>query len=259
MTSISQKRRSRIIEELGRNQNIKVADLSNILGVSDVSIRRDLQILEDSGLIKRVHGGAVAVPDPKLGAALSDRWYRNREKKERIGKAAAEMIQKGDRVILDSGTTPLLVARNLPREFVSSGSLTVITSSLPIVRELGIYPNIHLILLGGVYLSAYDLTVGPQTIESLKNLHADKMFLGTDGLTFDQGITTANVLEAEVDRAMVEASNQVICVSDSSKIGVKGLVSIMPMTRMNTLITDNDAPPDFVGELRRNRVTVIQV
>ncbi len=113
-------------------------------------------------------------------------------------------MQRGDNLIIDSGTTPLQVVRHLPDDLLDSGNLTIITASLPILHELGNHPGVHSILLGGVYLPTYDLVVGPQTIANLKNLHADKLFLGTDGLTFTQGITTANVLEAEVDRAMVD-------------------------------------------------------
>ena len=259
MASVVEQRRSRIIIELGRAQSLKVNDLSDRLGVSEVSIRRDLQILEDNGLLKRVHGGAVAIPDQTVGEALSTRWYQNLEKKERIGRAAAAMIQRGDRLIIDSGTTPLQVARHIAPELLASGNLTVITASLPIARELGSHPGVHLILLGGVYLPTYDLVIGPQTIDNLKNLHADKLYLGTDGLTFTQGITTANVLEAEVDRAMVNASSEVIVVSDSSKIGVIGLVTIMPLIEIDKLVTDSEAPQDFVEELRGQGVEVVQV
>ena len=259
MTSVAEQRRSLILTELGRTQSLRVAELSDHLGISEVSIRHDLQILEDLGLLKRVHGGAIAVPDQTAGEALSARWYQNLEKKERIGRAAAQMIQRGNRLIIDSGTTPLQVARHLPPELLASGNLTVITASLPIGREVGSHPGIHLILLGGVYLPAYDLVVGPQTIDNLKNLHADKLFLGTDGLTFTQGITTANVLEAEVDRAMVNASSEVIVVSDSEKIGVIGLVTIMPLTEIDKLVTDSEAPQDFVEALRGQGVDVTLV
>jgi DeoR/GlpR family transcriptional regulator of sugar metabolism len=259
MASVAKLRRSQIISELNRAQRLKVADLSDHLGVSEVSIRRDLQILEDSGLLKRVHGGAIVIPDQTGSDELSARWYQNLEKKERIGRAAAQLIQRGDNLIIDSGTTPLQVARHLSQELQASGNLTIITASLPIVHEVGSHSGVHLILLGGVYLPVYDLVVGPQTIDNLKSLHADKLFLGTDGLTFTQGITTANVLEAEVDQAMVQASSSVIVVSDSSKIGVIGLATIMAMSRIDILVTDSDAPPDFIEMLRAQGVEVILV
>src|SRR3990170_6608107 len=146
MGSVAEQRRSKIILELGRAQSLRVNDLSDRLGVSEVSIRRDLQILEDNGRLKRVHGGAIAIPDQTIGEALSTRWYQNLEKKERIGQAAAAMIQRGNRLIIDSGTTPLQVARHIAPELLASGNLTVITASLPIGREVGSHPGVHLIL-----------------------------------------------------------------------------------------------------------------
>jgi DeoR family fructose operon transcriptional repressor len=259
MALAAERRRSQIISELNRAHRLGVSDLSKNLSVSEVSIRRDLQILEDLGLLKRVHGGALLVQDQTGNEELSARWYRNLEKKERIGRAAAQMVQRGDHLFIDSGTTTLQVVRHLSQELLASGNLSVITASLPIVREVGSHPGVHLILLGGVYMETHDLVVGPQTIDNLKNLHADKLFLGTDGLTLTQGITTANVLEAEVDRAMVNASNETIVVSDSSKVGVIGLAAIMPLTRINKLVIDSDAPPDFVEVLRAQGVEVILV
>ena len=255
----AEQRRSQIISELNRAQRLSVSDLSDSLGVSEVSIRRDLQVLEDLGLLKRVHGGALRTPDPAAGNELSSRWYDNLEKKERIGLAAAQMVQRGDHLLIDSGTTTLQVVRHLSPELLTSGNLSVITASLPIVREVGKHPGVHLILLGGVYMQAYDLVVGPQTIDSLRNLHANKLFLGTDGLTLSHGITTANVLEAEVDQAMVNASTETIVVSDSSKIGVIGLATIMSLARINKLVIDSDARPDFIAVLREQGVEVVLV
>jgi DeoR/GlpR family transcriptional regulator of sugar metabolism len=259
MMGSTNRRRSMIVEELERQQLIKVADLSEHLGVSEVSIRRDLQRLEELGLLKRVHGGAVATSNAPLGESFSAKIRAQAEKKERIGAAAAKMICKGDHLILDSGTTPLQVAKHISAELLDSGNLTVITASLPIVHELGRRKGVHLILLGGIYLPEYEVVAGPQTIEHLKGLHADKMFLGTDGMTFSQGLTTANVLEAEVDRAMVAASTEVIVVSDSSKIGGIGLATIMPLARIHKLITDAGASPDFVATLQDQGVQVLLV
>jgi DeoR family fructose operon transcriptional repressor len=169
------------------------------------------------------------------------------------------LVHPGERLLFDSGTTVLEVARQLPLDLRESGNLTVITSSLPIVRELGPCKGIHLILLGGVFLPQYEVVVGPQTIAQLRGFHADKLFLGADGLTFAKGVTTANVLEAEVDRAAIAAASQVIIVADSSKIGLIGLTTIMPLDEVKKLITDGGAPAEFVGELRRQGVEVILV
>jgi len=257
MTSEADERRVQILEHLTHHQMVKVEELSERFGVSAVSIRRDLDRLEHLGLLKRIHGGAVAMPNASLGQSHAAKMSHYIEEKERIGRAAAAMIRQGDRLILDSGTTVLQTVRSISGDLLSTGNLTVITGSMPIVRELGPWKGVHLIVLGGIYLPDYEVVVGPHAVDDLSGLHADKLFLGTDGLTFAHGVTTANVLEAEVNRAMVRAALEVIVVADSSKIGVTGLTTIMPVNRINTLITDAKAPPDFVAALQEQGVRVI--
>jgi DeoR family fructose operon transcriptional repressor len=260
MDTQADKRRQAILDELAQRQAVRVTELSQAFGVSEVSVRRDLSHLERQGYLRRIHGGAVSVPNARaqLSQAISGASAHAAEKAS-IGRAAAELVRPGDRLLFDSGSTVLEVARHLPPDLRESGNLTVITSSLPIVRELGPCKGIHLILLGGVFLPQYEVVVGPPTIAQLSGLHADKLFLGADGLTSAKGVTTANVLEAEVDRAAIEAASQVIIVADSSKIGLIGLTTIMPLDDVKKLITDAGAPAEFVGELRRQGAEVILV
>jgi DeoR family fructose operon transcriptional repressor len=259
MNSVAEQRRSNIMDELARRRMVKIADLAKHFGVSEVSIRRDLDRLEQLGMLKRVHGGAAAPPNGSIGLLNSGRMLKVSPAKERIGRAAAQLIRPGDRLILDSGTTVLQVARSISCDLLATGNLAVITSSLPITYELGVWKGIHLLLLGGIYLPEWQVLVGPQTIADLANLHADKIFLGADGLTLTHGVTTSNVLEAEVDRAMIQAATEVVLVADSSKIGGIGLTSIMPLERVNKLVTDEDAPAAFVSAVRDAGVDVILV
>lgn len=260
MDTDTKHRRLSILDDLARNQAVQVTDLSKRYGVSEVSIRRDLAHLERAGALRRIHGGAVAVRPSQNGACPHpEPPARCAAEKARIGQAAAGLVAAGDRLIFDSGTTVLEVARHLSPELRTSGNLTVITNSLPIVRELGSCPGIHLILLGGVYLAQYEVVVGPQTIEQLRTFHTDKLFLGADGLTLARGVTTANVLEAEVNRATIAASTEVIVVADSTKIGQIGLTTIAHYDNIHKLITDANAPTDFVTALRDRGITVIIV
>jgi len=252
-------RRSEILQKLNHLPTVRVSELRRTFDVSEVSIRRDLEHLEGLGLLKRIHGGAAQARGSVASSPLAQRMDEHRHQKERIGRAGAAMIRRNDRIILDSGTTPLQVARFIPNNLLTSGNLTIISQFLPLVREIGHYPGVNLILVGGIYMPEYELVAGPMAIQNLKGLHVDKIFVGTDGITFSQGITTANILEAELARTMVRSSSEVIVVSDSSKIGVKGLVSISPISEIHMLITDQDAPADFVDELRRNGVEVILV
>jgi DeoR family transcriptional regulator, fructose operon transcriptional repressor len=258
MASPAEQRRSRIIEELSRQRVVKMSALSAQFGVSEVSIRRDLERLEELGLLKRVHGGAV-LPPAASGMPNAGPVAKVSPAKERIGRAAAQLIEPGDRLIMDSGTTVLQVTRSISGDLLTSGNLAVITSSLPVIYELGAWKSIHLLLLGGIYLPEWQVTVGPQTIANLATLHADKLFLGADGLTLSHGVTTANVLEAEVDRAMIKAADEVILVADSSKIGGIGLTSIMPLERVHKLVTDEAAPAAFISNLRDLGIEVILV
>ena len=253
------KRREAIAQQLGREHIVRVAELSQCFGVSEVSIRRDLERLERQGLLQRVHGGAVAVAVDTGSDKPASAPIPHLDEKRRIGRAAAALVRPGDRLLFDSGTTVLEVARALSNGLVGTDSLTAITCSLPIVQDLGHCPGIHMLLLGGIYLPEHRIVTGPQTLESLRGLHADKMFLGADGMTLSHGVTTANVLEAEVDRAMAKATQEVILVADSSKIGGIGLTSIMPLERVHKLITDAGAPADFVSALRDAGVDVILV
>jgi DeoR family transcriptional regulator of aga operon len=246
----SQRRRLAILEDLANLRQVSVSQLSHRFNVSEVSIRHDLHELESRGLLRRVRGGAVSVPQTILEWSFNEKMLMNAEQKERIGRAAAAMIQSGDVIVMDSGTTVVHVARHISQHILARGQLTVITSSLPIVRELGSWSGVHLILLGGVYLPMQEVLVGPQAIASMAGLHADKMFLGAGGLSLEIGATTATVLDAEVDRLCVQASEQVIAVIDSSKIGRRGLAPVVPLTEIDVLVTDTAAPADFVEKAR---------
>jgi DeoR/GlpR family transcriptional regulator of sugar metabolism len=256
MLESTEKRKRAILDELTHARMVQVSDLSRKLGVSEVSIRHALADLEARGLLRRVRGGAVSVPWTTLEWSFNEKMSMRREQKERIGRAAAAMVSKGDVLIMDSGTTVVHVARNLSRDLLSFGNLIVITSSIPIIRELGPWKGVHLIVLGGVYLPEQEVLVGPQAISSLADLHAGKMFLGADGISLEGGVTTDTVLDAEVDRTSVKASEQVIAVIDSSKIGHRGLVTVVPLHEIDILVTDDGAPADFVSQVRELGVEV---
>lgn len=261
---IKQERRRAIIEQVAQQRLVTVAELSNQFGVSEVCIRRDLQLLEMHGLIRRFHGGAIGLPpgapsDVDGHMCAIPKNVINANVKARIGRAAAQRVRNGERIIFDSGTTVLYVAHYIASSLGSADTLTAITNSLPVVIELGQCAGVHLIVLGGVYLRRYQVMVGPHAVEQIKGLYADKLFLGADGLTFRCGLTTANVLEAEVDRVITEAAAEIIVVADSSKIGVVGLTPILPLAKISTLITDEGAPSDFLAALRDIGVEVVVV
>jgi len=252
-------RRSQIAQMVLENGRVHVMDLVRQFDITETSIRRDLTVLEHAGRLKRVHGGAIPIPGSSRTDSFAEKMGLHINAKMRIGKAAAELIKTKDIVLLDSGTTTLQVVRQIPTGLRSSKMITLVTNSQPIAQEVLTWPSPNLTILGGLYLPDYQATVGPQTLAQLQELGADKVFLGTDGLTLASGATTADVLMAEVDRMMVEHSRQVILVTDSSKIGRVGFVPIKPINAIHTLITDTNAPPDVVEAIRDMGVEVLQV
>ena len=257
MNTPADRRRSQIMALLDNQRSVRMGDVSAQLGIPVATVRRDLAVLDDLGLLKLSRYGAVAIPHYRTSKEHSARMNLNREKKERIGRAAAGLIQVGERIILDAGTTPLQVARHICSDLRLSGALTLYTSSIPIFREIGSCPGIRLVLLGGIYLPDYESLAGPQTVEIVKDIQADKVFMGADGITLTNGITTADILEADVDRAILQASREVIVVADSSKIGVIGLVSLIQLEKVHKLVTDLDAPLHFMEAVRALGVEVI--
>ena len=252
-------RRARIAERLLQVEALRVADLTREFGVSDTIIRRDLTQLEQQGRLRRVRGGAVAHAGYRRSEALASRRQTRLEDKRRIGAAAASRVAAGEVLLFDGGTTTLQVMRHLPASLQNGNQLTVVTNALSILAEAQNWLSPNLSLIGGLYLPEYQTTAGPQAVAQLREMTADKAFLGIDGLTLEGGITTAHVLMAEMARAMAERARQVIVVSDSSKLGRAGFVPILPLPRVHTLITDTGAEAQFIAAVRSQGVEVMLV
>jgi DeoR/GlpR family transcriptional regulator of sugar metabolism len=252
----SSERRSRILDLLNEDGRVRVMDLVGTLGVTDTSVRRDLSVLEGEGKLRRVHGGAISLPADPRAERYGEKLSLRLAEKRRIGAAAAEMVEPGDVLIIDSGTTTQQVVAGISGTLRTGGMLTIVTNSLPLAGELRTWPAPNLILLGGYYLPDYQATVGPQAVEQLSRISADKVFLGADGLTPADGLTTGHVLMADLDRLMVERGRQVIVTADSSKLSRAGLVRVIGIGQIQVLITDRDAPPEIVKAIRAEGVEV---
>ncbi len=250
-------RRAQILEQLVEEGKILVSDLVRRHHVTETSIRRDLAVLEADHRLKRVHGGAVPLPGNFRTDTFVEKAKLHIQAKESIGQAAAALIVPRSVLLLASGTTTIHVVRHIPPPLRMNNLLTLVTTSIPIAQEVLTWPSPNLTVLGGLYLPDYQSTIGPQTIDLLKEITADVAFLGADGLTLDGGATTANVLIAEVDRMMVERARKTVLVADSSKIGQAGFVPIKPISSFNVLITDPGAPPDFLDSVRQRGIEVI--
>jgi DeoR/GlpR family transcriptional regulator of sugar metabolism len=250
-------RHGALLAHLARVGEASIADLSRDLQVSEVSVRRDLEFLAARNLIRRTHGGAQSVARPGQVSVFDARLRTNVRTKQRIGALAAALVQPGDTILLDSGTTVLEVARRLQAPLLDDGGLTLITRSLAIATEFRYRPRVRLFVLGGMYLHEYDTFVGQQVADAFDGLHVRTLFIGSDGVSAARGLTTDNVLEAPLFRAMSRIADRVVVVADASKIGLDKLQVTVPFDSIHAFVTDEEAPAEFLDMLRARGVEVI--
>ncbi len=226
-----------ILEELAEHGSVGVADLCGRLDVSAATVRRDLEHLEEQRLLTRTHGGAVAQM-VSYELPLRYKSARRQEQKRLIGREAARRVYDGAAIGLTGGTTTTEVARAIAHR-----NVTVVTNALNIASELAIRPNIKLVVTGGVARSeSYEL-VGPLAEQSLVDLHLDIAFIGADGITARDGLTTHHEIEAHTDRALMDRAPHVVVVADGSKLGRVAFARICPISAVHELITDAESDP----------------
>jgi DeoR family fructose operon transcriptional repressor len=248
-----EERRRRILERMRSGEAVKVADLSAELGVSEVSIRRDLRELERSGLLARTHGGALPAEGTTTEPTFAEKTTRNRAEKIAIARLAASLVQDGESIILDAGTTTREIARQLRQR----RNLTVITNAFHVAAELGDCPGIEVIVTGGAVKGNTLALVGPVAEQTLEGINVDRVFLGANGIDLERGITTPTQLEAAVKRKMIAAARQVILVADHTKFGKVAFATIGPITRAHVLVTDQGLDPQAARELTARGVQVL--
>ncbi len=252
---LNEERRRAILEHVNRDGRVLVGELARQFDTSEVTIRKDLEILHSRGLVHRTHGGAL----PSRETALSDPTLREKERlhrkeKHRIAQAAADMTSEGQVIVLDSGSTTAAIARELRRFH----NLTVVTNSINIAAELA-GTDVEVILTGGTLRKNSFSLVGPIAEDTLRRLNADILFLGVDGFDVHYGLSTPNLLEAKVNRVMVDVSKIVVAVCDSSKFGRRSLSLIVPPSSVSRVITDRAAPKSDVQKLQRTGIEVTLV
>jgi DeoR/GlpR family transcriptional regulator of sugar metabolism len=233
-------RREKILEMIQEDGHVKVADLSRIFKVSEVTIRQDLERLNNEGIIVRDHGGAYLKSISAQVRSFTLQHRNNMEKKVVIGKKAAGMINDGDTIILDSGTTTTELARNL----TGRKNLTVITNSLNIAIMLGSEPSINVIMTGGEFKAPTLSLTGEKAAAFFSDLHADKLFLATAGISLKSGLTYPSISDLVVKKAMIDAAETVYLVADSTKIGKSSLASLGALSLVDYLIIDNGLQDD---------------
>lgn len=252
-----EERRRRIKELVESQERVTVEELVGRFGVSAVTIRGDLDVMAEGGLLVRSHGGALKRVESADDVPIAVKETQHHAEKVRIGQAAAQMVRDGETIMLDSGTTTAEIARQI--RGLRLGSLNVITNALNIAMELAGVPFVRLIMIGGILRQmSYSLS-GPHAEQTLRHLHADRLFLGVDGLDPEIGLMTPDVLEAQLNAIMIQVSRDVVVVADSSKFERRSLSVIAKIDAVHRLITDTGVSPEAVAALRARNVEVIAV
>jgi DeoR/GlpR family transcriptional regulator of sugar metabolism len=250
-----ERRREHILAHLNTRDRTSVGELSQILDVSEVTVRKDLDVLESQGVLTRVHGGAIVSGRGRLELFFSAREHEHLEEKRRIAHAAAAFIQSGQRIFLDASTTALQVARQIKdRE-----DLVVVTNGIYTALELNFCAGITTIVVGGTMRHRSSSLVGSLNINSLQRLRVDIGVFGARGLTARDGLMESEISEAQLKQQMVSASGLVIGIVDSSKFGIVAFSAFALPHEIDRIITDEGAPALMVSELRERDITVTLV
>lgn len=247
-----EERQKRIEDHLQRVEFASLEELTQVVEASQSTVRRDLGLLESRGLIRRTHGGARLLNPRSDEFVFNARDTRQSEEKKAIGRVAAELIEPGQTVIIDAGTTTYHVA-----QFLEPRKPQIITNSVPVANLFASATRVETILTGGVLYPRLGVLVGPLAVEALSHMHADVAIMGAGGITED-GVFNSHALLIEIQRAMMRAARRVIFCLDHTKLGRRTVSHLCDLEDVGTLITDPAAPPDLLAAFRRRHVEVIQ-
>ena len=250
----AEERRRLILDEVNRSGSVTVTEFVDRLGVSDMTVRRDLETLSAHKLLQKVHGGAVSVSKTAAEPHFTQKQRLKKAEKNAIAREALPFVEDGHTIAFSAGTTTWQVADALPQDNVN---FTFITNSTNIALTLQEKGWGQIVLSGGIFRTPSDALVGPFAERTLKTLNADILFLGVHGIHPDAGLTTPNVAEAETSRCLVDAAQKVVVVADHTKLGVIALAKIAPLSRVDVFVTDDKANPELLREIELAGVRVI--
>lgn len=245
---MSDYRRNQIKQYIEKEGFVSLRQLAGLTAASESTLRRDLEYLEEIGQIRRTRGGATYVGDSIT--TLDERFTRNLPQKQIVGQAAAELIEAGEAVMLDGGSTTLELARHLQGK-----SIQVVTNSLPVVNLLANQTQIEVLMLGGYVYPKSGVALGPVTIKALEEIHVRRLFISVGGIT-ERGLFNSNSLLVDTERAMLAAAEEIIVVTDSSKLGHSALAHLCPLARVQRVVVDAGISEDWKATLEREGVAV---
>jgi DeoR/GlpR family transcriptional regulator of sugar metabolism len=247
-----ERRRDQILTYLSTHDRTPVSELSQVLGVSEVTVRKDLDVLESQGVLTRVHGGAVVSGRGRLELYFAAREQEHLEEKRRIAQAAAALIRSGQRIFLDASTTALQVARLIKdRE-----DLVVVTNGLYTALELNFCEGVTTVVVGGTMRRRSSSLVGSLNVNSLQRLRVDIGLFGARGVTARDGLMESDLDEAQLKQQLVSASGLVVGIADSSKFGMVAFSAFALPHEIDRIITDERAPAAMVADLRALNIAV---
>jgi len=237
-----------ILNKLSQLGTISVSDLAAELQLSEVTIRSDLKELEEKGWLQRTRGGAA----PAFHRDILERQRLHIEEKQAIARAAAELVEDGDVIMIEAGTTTALIARYL----MGKRDVHIVTNSTLVFSYARMNPALQITMTGGEFRRPTESLVGPIALETINRLNVRLAFVGTDGFSLHRGMTTHLVEGGEIVKAMKAHAKQTILVADSSKYGKVGFVSVLPLEEVDLIITDHNLSPQAEGELKEASVSV---
>ncbi len=246
-------RQKQILSLLTRQGRLSVAEVVRQFCISEATARRDLGLLASQGKARRVHGGVIALDQAPPEMPILERTSEQCDEKARIGRVAAELIKERETVFIGSGTTALEVARNLR----SRRGLTVITNSLPVLNMLAGEKELSVISLGGMLRDSELSFIGHITEQALAEMRADKVVMGTRGLSLEHGLTNDYMQETLTDRAILKIGRNVIIVADYTKINRVSTALLAPIKSIHTLVTDSRADKKFIQAVKKQGLAVI--
>lgn len=250
------KRRAQIVEMVAARSYLNAAELSDIFGVDSSTIRRDLSLLQKNGQIIRTHGGLLPVVEApgNIDTPFNERLQMNAPAKKAIAQYAAGLVQDGQSLILDNGSTVYALALALK----DKKNLKVVTNDIFTAMALGKYPGITVHVAGGLMLNNVYTLVGQETVDKINSLHVDWAFIGSEGVHFASGITNSNTVEIPLKRAMIRAADKTVVLADSAKIGYRALAHVCPLDDVSQIVTEN-APALKQREKYGSRLRVVEV
>lgn len=251
---LAEERQKEIIKILKSKGTVTISELCRITQASVATLRRDLIKLEDEGMLIRIRGGATLSNRNKFELSFEKRTVKNVEKKESIASKAVELVENGDSVLLDAGTTTLLIAKKIA---YLKRDVMIVTNSLAIVQEMANHPDIRLRLIGGKIDWNNMATIGPGAIEYLMDMVIDKVFIGANGVDVMYGAMAFEEENAILNKVMAESARLVCVVADSSKIGKRAFVRSVPIKQIDILITDRKADRKIVKSLKSKGINVL--